>query len=70
MNENEADKMKRLRKALGLSQRRLAEQLGVTTATVGRWECGLRQPSPLAFRAVELLAEVNKLRGEHDERSK
>ena len=31
---------------LGLTQKRLAEELGITLATVGRWECGLREPSP------------------------
>ena len=54
--------IKELRQQLGLTQKRLAEELGVTLATVGRWECGLRDPSPLAVRAIELLLEVERLK--------
>lgn len=53
--------IKDLRRHLRLSQKRLAGELGVTLATVGRWECGLREPSPLAVRAMELLLAVNRL---------
>lgn len=54
--------IKELRQQLGLTQKRLAKELGVTLATVGRWECGLREPSPLAVRAMELLLEVERLK--------
>ena len=54
--------IKRLRQELHLTQRGLARELGVQLAAVGRWECGLRKPSPLAIRAMELLLEVNRLR--------
>ena len=53
--------IKDLRRRLHLSQKRLAEELSVTLATVGRWECGLREPSPLAVRAMELLLQVSQL---------
>ena len=53
--------VKELRRRLGITQKRFAEELGVTLATVGRWECGLREPSSLAVRAVELLVEVDRL---------
>ena len=55
------------RRQLGLTQKRLAQQLGVTLATVGRWECGLRKPSPLAVRAIELLVEVERLKRQPSE---
>ena len=57
----EQNNIKELRRQLRLTQKRLAEELGVTLATVGRWECGLREPSPLAVRAMELLLEVEQL---------
>ena len=53
--------IRQLRQSLGLTQKRLAEELGVTLPTVGRWECGLREPSPLAVRAMTLLLEVDRL---------
>ena len=53
--------IKELRRKLQLSQNRLAAELGVTLATVGRWECGLREPSNLAVRAMKLLLDVNRL---------
>ena len=59
--------VKELRQQLGLTQKRLAEELGVTLATVGRWECGLREPSPLALRAMELLLEVEQLKRQRSE---
>mgnify|MGYP002530747019 CR=1 FL=1 len=55
-------KIKDLRGQLGVTQKGLAEELGVTLATVGRWECGLRDPSPLAVRAMELLLEVDRMK--------
>ena len=32
------------RKAAGFTQAALGEQVGVATATVGRWECGIIDP--------------------------
>ncbi len=61
------ENIKELRRQLRLTQKRLAEELGVTLATVGRWECGLREPSPLAVRAMELLLEVERLKRQRSE---
>lgn len=47
--------VKRIRKALGLTQEQLAKVLGVDRVTVARWELGLRAiPEPTA-RLVRLL---------------
>lgn len=43
MEQNET--LLRLRKAKGLSQAELAEELGITRQTVSRWEAGLALPS-------------------------
>ena len=44
-----------VREALGLSQRDLAAELGVTVRTVQAWESGERMPPRIAERAMELL---------------
>lgn len=49
--ENFADRIRRLRAKLGLTQMRLAELMGVSFASVNRWENGQR-PSPLAWRQI------------------
>ena len=36
------DRLKELRKKLGLKQRDIAERLGVDTGSVGQWESGIR----------------------------
>ncbi|MEB3281730.1 MAG: helix-turn-helix transcriptional regulator [Lyngbya sp.] len=42
-----------LRQRLGLSQEKLAAQLGVSFQTVNRWERGHTQPSQLALHAIK-----------------
>lgn len=42
-----------LRDRLGMTQERFAARLGVTFASVNRWENGRAKPSPLALRQVE-----------------
>ncbi|MEL7034777.1 MAG: helix-turn-helix transcriptional regulator [Cyanobacteria bacterium J06592_8] len=42
-----------LRKRLGLSQEKLAAQLGVSFQTVNRWERGHTKPSQLALQAIK-----------------
>ncbi len=49
--------IKRLRKAKGLSQKELAEQLNVIDKTISRWECGYGLPD------VNLLPEIAKIFG-------
>lgn len=46
------DVLKKLRTEKGLSQARLAEELGVTTSTIGMYETGKRKPSHEALEAV------------------
>ena len=53
--------VKELRNLTGLTQEKLAVQLGVTFATVNRWENGHVLPSPLALNRVEgLLLKLGK----------
>ncbi len=50
-----------LRERLGLTQTRMAERIGVSFATVNRWENGQSRPARLAWRRlVELEADVRK----------
>ena len=47
----------KLRQALGLTQRQLAEQLGAQQPTVARWETGRNQPRGANLK---LLLELEK----------
>jgi len=47
-------RIKRLRANLGLTQMRLAELLGVSFASVNRWENGQSRPSALAWQQIVL----------------
>jgi DNA-binding transcriptional regulator YiaG len=47
----------KLREALGLTQRQLAEQLGAQQATVARWETGRNEPRGANLK---LLLELEK----------
>ena len=51
-HESPAARIQRLRTSLGLSQEQLARQLGVSFATVNRWESGRTQMSARASRAL------------------
>ena len=42
-----------LRERLDLTQERFAAKLGVTFASVNRWENGRAKPSPLALKQIE-----------------
>ena len=44
--------LKKLRESNGLSQNKLAQQLGVSQATVGMWESGKRDPSFPVLRTI------------------
>ncbi|CAG0936824.1 DNA-binding transcriptional regulator [Geobacter sp.] len=48
--ENFPEQVKEVRRQLGLSQEELAHALGVSFATVNRWENGKTMPSKLAQR--------------------
>lgn len=47
--------VKILRQRLGLTQEQFAHHLGVTFASVNRWENGQVKPSPLARQKLEAL---------------
>ncbi len=50
-----------LRERLGLTQERFAVKLGVTFASVNRWENGRARPSRLAMKQIEeQLREMGK----------
>ena len=51
------NRLKELRKTLGLRQRQIAERLGVSVGNVGNWEIG-REPIPRA-RLYQLCKEYN-----------
>lgn len=53
--------VKKIRKQLGLSQEDLARELGVSFATVNRWENGQARPSKLA--KAQLNAFCTKMAG-------
>jgi DNA-binding transcriptional regulator YiaG len=46
-----------LRKQLGLTQEEFAHEIGVTFATVNRWENGKSKPSRLATKILTVLDE-------------
>ena len=48
-----------LRRALGVTQERLAFLIGVTFSTVSRWENGHVRPSRLAWSQLRMLAREN-----------
>ena len=46
-------RIKKLRAAMDLTQEQFAAAVGVTYATVNRWENGNANPQPLALRRIE-----------------
>jgi putative transcriptional regulator len=56
--------IKEVRKQLELSQEDLAHALGVSFATVNRWENGKTAPSKLAQRQFEQFCARKKKQGE------
>ena len=49
--------VKAIREALGLKQEKFAQRIGVSFATVNRWENGKAKPSPLAKEKLSRLAK-------------
>lgn len=47
-----AQLVRELRAAMQLSQERFADELGMTFATINRWENGHATPSPLALKQI------------------
>lgn len=54
-----SDILKEIRKSLHLSQEDLARELGVSYATVNRWETGKNKPSKMAISAIMSCAAKN-----------
>ena len=52
-------KIKKIREYLGMTQAELAKEIGVTSLAVSLWETGLRRPSLLAIKAVEMLKKLH-----------
>src|SRR5579863_7411395 len=64
------ERLKDLRRRLGLSQEQLARRLGVSFATVNRWESGRTQLSARSLAALaELEASAAAADGEADDGS-
>lgn len=65
---NYSEKLLQLRGSLGLTQVQMAERLGVSFASVNRWENGNSKPSRLAWAKVErLLRESDSKTSESSE---
>ena len=58
--ENIAEELKKLRQKQGWSQEDLARNLGVSFATVNRWENGKTKPSRLAQEKIKQVANMGK----------
>ncbi len=55
--ENIAEELKKLRQQQGWSQEDLARNLGVSFATVNRWENGKTKPSRLAVEKIQVVVK-------------
>ncbi len=55
--ENIAEELKKLRQQQGWSQKDLARNLGVSFATVNRWENGKTKPSRLAVEKIQVVVK-------------
>jgi transcriptional regulator with XRE-family HTH domain len=58
---NYAKTIKALRQAMLLSQEEMAEKLGVSFATVNRWENGKHEPTYKAKRSIAALCKKYKM---------
>ena len=57
-------------KSLHLSQRSLAERLGVSPNTVSRWALGTMAVPQYAALVLSLLQQIEELRGRHSTRDR
>lgn len=55
MSGRQASRLRQMRKRLGKTQADLAEDLGVTRITIGRWEAGAEDPPRLVRLALAAL---------------
>ncbi len=64
----DAQRVRALRRHLGLSQAQMAQDLGVRQQTVSEWETGRHRPRGAAARLLSLVAERAGFRyGQEDE---
>lgn len=61
-----AEKVKFVRTKLNLSQEELAHKLGVSFATINRWENGSYNPSRLARKAFDNFCVINEITEENN----
>lgn len=57
-SNNIAAELKNIRQQHGWAQEDLARELGVSFATVNRWENGKTKPSRLAFEKINKIANM------------
>ena len=62
-----SEKVKDTRKKVNFSQEDMAHQLGVSFATVNRWESGKTKPSMLALKAFEDFCKEKSIVFEREE---
>ncbi len=62
VEKSSAKLVKIIRDKMGLTQERFAAELGVTVATVNRWENSRAVPQPLAMKSLKELAEEHGLK--------
>jgi len=55
----DAESVRALRERLGLTQRQLADELGVRQQTISEWETGIYQPRGASARLLRLVAEAS-----------
>lgn len=60
--------IRKLRKQLSLTQEEFAHEIGVTFATVNRWENGKSEPSRLALKVLTALNEKTAAAGRKSSR--
>jgi putative transcriptional regulator len=60
MNDSTGTSIRELRRNLRMTQEEFAHTLGITVATVNRWENGHAKPSKLARRAIERLVQYRQ----------
>lgn len=54
-----AEAVKKARTEMGFSQKKFAEELGVSFSTVNRWEQGYHIPNKVSIKAVQNLCREN-----------
>jgi len=60
----DAARVRQLRQSLQLTQRRLADELGVRQQTVSDWETGVYRPRGASARLLDIVAERTSLYGQ------